>query len=531
MENYSKDKLINSLSNLFDTHLSDPGRKALVGKKIDDILSKYFDRISSIQLASALLSKYGVDLFNPRYKILESIINRLKREEANELANYLGIKTSSDIYETLILEANKKSNLPLLLEYFEQPTYYLTPRPKDKRIATGEISIEYDDDIKSLGYPHPYQNSVKLKALERMTKASGKVSFLIVMPTGSGKTRTAIEIMIDFIRIRRMSTVLWLVEKPELAEQALSSFEKLWQLRGDRSVLFHRSYNKFNPEVNIDHNTNVIFAGFDKLTSYKKKDAKIYNVLKSNIDLLIVDEAHYSLAETYEHIISDLEKKNNNLIKIGLTATPMRPDDNDFFNLKTFFNSHLIEFEDEKNLKIDDPIKYLQNKRYLAKIKTEFLSLPEEFIDEKSKDFNDAVVNRLKFCQKDREKVIVFARSKDHAIALDILLKYHALKSECIIGETTNEERQSFFERFSNGDLMILVNYDILSTGIDLPKVDTLFLLRKFGQYTTAMQVLGRALRGHYNGGNDHNKIISIKGNHDFINEPSDLYNTIKNMY
>ena len=351
------------------------------------------------------------------------------------------------------------------------------------------------------------------------------------MPTGSGKTRTAIEIIVDFIRARKSPTILWLVEKPELAEQALNSFQDLWKLRGDRLVKSHRLYNKFNPSVDFKITPNIIFAGFDKLTSYKKSKNDLYHKLQTTVDLLVIDEAHYSLAETYEHIISDLEKENKKIVKIGLTATPMRPNDTDFYNLKTFFNSQVLEFLDADSKKINDPIKYLQEKRYLAEIETEFLSLPEEQIDENSKDFNDAVINRLKFCIKDKEKVIVFARSKDHAIALDILLKYNNLKSECIVGETTNEERQQFFKRFSDGDLMILVNYDILSTGIDLPKVDTLFLLRKFGQYTTAMQVLGRALRGHFNGGNDRNKIISVKGNHDFVNEPSDLYNTIKNMY
>jgi DNA repair protein RadD len=80
-------------------------------------------------------------------------------------------------------------------------------------------------------------------------------------------------------------------------------------------------------------------------------------------------------------------------------------------------------------------------------------------------------------------------------------------------------------------ELNILINHSILATGIDLPRVDELYLLRKFGNETTAMQVLGRALRGEKNGGNLNNKVISIKGNKSKIADESELYNLIKNMY
>ena len=111
------------------------------------------------------------------------------------------------------------------------------------------------------------------------------------------------------------------------------------------------------------------------------------------------------------------------------------------------------------------------------------------------------------------------------------LLKTKDISSACIVGETASQERQHFFKEFTNKKINVLINYDILCTGIDLPKVDELFILRKFGQHTTAMQVLGRALRGERNGGNKTNKVISIKGNRDIINNANNLYNLIKNMY
>ena len=133
--------------------------------------------------------------------------------------------------------------------------------------------------------------------------------------------------------------------------------------------------------------------------------------------------------------------------------------------------------------------------------------------------------------------------SKDHAVALNILLQDKGLKSECIVGDTSATDRIKYFNKFKTDinannnaqpkvfELNILINYNILATGIDLPRVDELYLLRKFGNETTAMQVLGRALRGQKNGGNIENKVISVKGNETKIANESDLYNLIKNMY
>ena len=166
----------------------------------------------------------------------------------------------------------------------------------------------------------------------------------------------------------------------------------------------------------------------------------------------------------------------------------------------------------------------------------EYLNIPKSEIYETSKDFNDKVIERIISSVNQGKQIIVFARSKYHAIALDILLKDKKIKSECIVGETSTSDRQLFFKCFElekddEDKVNVLINFGILATGIDLPKVDELFLLRKFGNHTTAMQVLGRALRGLKNGGNKINKVISVKSNEEIVQDPSNLYNLIKNMY
>ena len=73
------------------------------------------------------------------------------------------------------------------------------------------------------------------------------------MPTGSGKTRTAVEFMIDFIRSRKKSNILWIVESPNLSEQSLQTFKSLWQLRGDRLIRVHRCFSRFVPQINFSN--------------------------------------------------------------------------------------------------------------------------------------------------------------------------------------------------------------------------------------------------------------------------------------
>ena len=233
-----------------------------------------------------------------------------------------------------------------------------------------------------------------------------------------------------------------------------------------------------------------------------------FNSIKQSTDLMIIDEAHFSLAETYEEVISDIERNSPDIKKIGLTATPMRSGDTEFYNLKDYFNANLIDFKDEGDNIINDPLKFLQKKQYLANLDIEYLSIPEEDILEISKEFNDKVIERIQNSLKDHKQIIIFAMSKDHAVALNILLQAKDIKSECIIGDTSAADRINYFNKFKTNinsdaseypklfELNVLINYNILSTGIDLPRVDELYLLRKFGNETTAMQVLGRALRG-----------------------------------
>ena len=59
------------------------------------------------------------------------------------------------------------------------------------------------------------------------------------MPTGSGKTRTAMNIIVDYLRSQEPSLIVWLAYSEELCEQAATEFQRAWQYLGDRDCYLY----------------------------------------------------------------------------------------------------------------------------------------------------------------------------------------------------------------------------------------------------------------------------------------------------
>ena len=526
---------IENISKLFP-QITTPLIQSLIGGNINLILSNYLESIDSLVFAQVLYTKYGLSLFDKKFKIFDKWIDSLKTDKIIQLARSLNVTFPENdiysLYDLLKQELNSR-NSKTRVKFFELNDLndYINNSPVlDVRQSSEKVDIGFGDVIVSKGYPHTYQTEVKIALFEKLKSSNNTYSTILLMPTGSGKTRTAIEYLIDEIRINTNKNILWLVDSPELAEQALQSFKELWQLRGDRSILLNRFFNKFKPEssINFDNGINIVFGTFDKINSEKNNRTELYTKIRTKTNILIIDEAHFSLAATYEDLISNIRNNSDGIKVIGLTATPLRADDNEFANLRGFFNNRLIEIKVPEG---ESALSFLQENRYLAELETEYLRIEKKFIKEESQELNHLIVEKILNSVGQRKQVILFALSKDHAIALDIIFKLNNIKSECIIGETSSVLRQEYFRMFKDKEINVLLNYEILATGIDLPKVDELFIIRKFNQYSTAMQVLGRALRGEKNGGNQTNKIVSLIDNKRIIQNPSVLFEFIKNIY
>ena len=413
---------------------------------------------------------------------------------------------------------------------------------------------------------HKYQKNIKDRVIQKLLFDKPNSKMLVHMPTGSGKTKTAIEVIIDFLRVSiRLAedggTIIWFAHSKELCEQAYQSFKNTWLYKGDYPIKIYNYFgdSDINELINCKlDKASIVFCGFQKFNSilnstYEKQpqfDLKYY--FHTHTKLVIVDEAHKSLATTYQKSIEFVNSMPNCRL-IGLTATPGRSNyifgDSQNNYLSDFFDNNIISISDENGSRLMDPLSYLQNERILAKIDFEELDFnldlvslgynPNKIskIDSKidlgqeelnlistDPERNAIILNKIKECVELNESTLVFACTIDHCIILQRLLKYYEIESSVILGETNNEYRSNEIKRFKNNELKVLINYGVLSTGFDAPNLNTLIMARPTKSIVLYSQIVGRALRGPRNGGNEVNKIITIKDNMVGFPNPSFMF-------
>ena len=147
---------------------------------------------------------------------------------------------------------------------------------------------------------HPYQKNIKDQILSSLRNPGTRL--MVQMPTGAGKTFTALETAVDILR-RPFQTnfVVWIVHRNELAEQAMSSFSELWKTKGDRPLNLFRWFSRFSPDFRNYPEGGIVFATYDLFSSVlgniddKRRPSLLH--LVNRAEYLIVDEAHSSIAD------------------------------------------------------------------------------------------------------------------------------------------------------------------------------------------------------------------------------------------
>jgi superfamily II DNA or RNA helicase len=391
------------------------------------------------------------------------------------------------------------------------------------------LTVAFGEEVKLKGYLHPYQKRAKDDVLGAIAQNAPRQ--MLQMPTGSGKTVTALEVVADTLRQPHFQgLVTWIVDSSELAEQAMQSFKELWRVRGDFPVMAYRLFGDFNPDLTSTE-PGVVFAGFAKVHAALHSGdgaarSRIAELCQRS-QLVIVDEAHHAIAATYEPIIRRLIDYGASLV--GLSATPGRNDDLGQTDLARLFDNRLISLRDDSGHPAEDAIAYLRRGEYLAEVTFAELSTgasssgtQEPTVCEElaqNAERNQQILGELKKCQLLGEPTIVFACTKEHVFALVALCRAASIDVGFIVGETPPSHRIEMLERFRAGSLKLLINHEILSTGVDLPSVRRLLITRPVGSPILYSQMIGRALRGPRNGGNAKNTVINIRDN--LLNFPS----------
>lgn len=383
---------------------------------------------------------------------------------------------------------------------------------------------------------HYYQLWVKNQVNKKLQ--SGIKRLIIHLPTGSGKTRTANELLCERLNSAlEGSVIIWVCHSVELCSQAETSMIRLLKYRAQRSVNVIPFFGNSKEFVLDETRPNLVYMTYGKLNSYRKKNG--IKSLANRTKLVVVDEAHKVLATTYSESITSLISMGSELI--GLTATPGRGNaDNQVMNkaLSAFFFTNLISY---KEVNAGNLFEILTEQGYLARIEHEILFhsgsfrlnnedllsfnktgfLPGEAIEDLSSNFsrNDEIIGRIsQLIREGKQRILVFAASTEHAKILLALMKFRNIKSSLVLGETQTENRQETYDLFKKGDINVIVNFGVLTTGFDEPKLDVCIIARPCSSPVLYSQMVGRALRGKKNGGNLENRIIDVSDN--FIGMP-----------
>lgn len=301
-----------------------------------------------------------------------------------------------------------------------------------------------------------------------------KGRYLLTIPTGGGKTFTAVKFVTQAfdqgILKADVDKVLWVAHRRELLTQAVDAFDTWAQKSGS------------------DLSDNVVFESNMKLKSALAAHPEI--------SFVVIDEAHHSAANSYQPAFAQIK-----LGILGLTATPSRTD------------GEPLAFERESfSIGFPDLIKHQ------VILKPKIVRIQGEYFTNASTDYewlnttarNSRIIKALK--GKSFTKSIVYVGGVDHCRDLFELLKSDATIGEkygligyiiggeralfdAVTGLLSTPSRDEFIKAVKNEPRALVVNVDVLTEGYDDPAIDTVVMARPTSSKLLYMQCVGRACR------------------------------------
>lgn len=461
------------LEELLLNALIDPNRTPHGPVEIADILTLQLSYRNKVGVAGIVLKGRSFSTIRPSH-ISHQIFRLRKISDLNfALFGHTGnlldeareefIHTAEDLgVDYTIIDATDFARLAVVSDV-------LCPRDA-KKLRNGRCSCGY----RAKG---DLVNFLQIDVLKRLKDAHllQQESGVVVMPTGSGKTRIA---AIDSARLGARR-ILYVAHTHEILRGAAAEFAHVF---GNRAI--HMDW-QVNPS---DKNTSV------HLCTIQKISRNLGGLSPNQFDYVVVDEFHHAAAKSYRKLISNVSPK----FLLGLTATPFRGDRQDVLEL---CNGNLIaSFELRTGIdgKILVPFHYygcfdnvdytrLRNNPngYSIRDLNKALIIPErdQGIIEKWKELSDNL------------PTIAFCCSMQHAIRTTESLNKAGIPAAYYLATTPQDNRQELINRLQFGDLKILCCVDVLNEGVDIPFVECLLFLRPTESKRIFFQQLGRGLR------------------------------------
>jgi len=363
----------------------------------------------------------------------------------------------------------------------------------------------------------PYQIQSIRAVMEAVEKRKRK--FLLVMATGTGKTRTCIALVDALMRAGWAERVLFLVDRIALRDQTLEAFkehlpnEPRWPKQGEKEIATDR---------------RIYVSTYPTMLNIIRNEEK--SLSPHFFDLIVVDESHRSIYNTYQEILDYF-----NTITLGLTATPTDVIDHNTFQLfecedgvPTFAYSYedavnhippflsnfqvmkiKTKFQDEginkRTISLEDQQKLMLEGKEIEEINFEGTEIEKkvinrgtnalivrEFMEESIKDANGVLPG----------KTIFFCISKAHARRVEEIFdslfpEYKGELAKVLVSEDPRVYgKGGLLDQFVHNDMpRIAISVDMLDTGIDVRELVNLVFAKPVYSYTKFWQMIGRGTR------------------------------------
>lgn len=383
---------------------------------------------------------------------------------------------------------------------------------------------------------HDYQEDILTSIGSLLDTGAGRRRAVVSLPTGGGKTRVAAEAVVRLVlQGDGRRTALWIAQTDELCEQAVQCFRQLWVNVGEpgEDLRIVRLWGgQRNPSPPEGDEPTVVIASIQTLNSRSGRPELAW-VAQSGI--IIIDECHHAITSSYTDLLRWLDvqvgserAREREAPVLGLSATPWRGYNEDEserlaarFDRRWFpadqagLHDKLSEMgvladRSYRPLRYDRPITLTEREQQHVDT---FGELPDSVVDRMGEDSdrNDLIIDAI--VNSKAESILLFANSVAHAQYLAARLHLAGCPAAAVSGQTDRLARQHFTRRFRAGDLRVICNHSVLTTGFDAPKADMVLISRPVFSPVLYMQMVGRGLRGPANGGTSHCEIMTVEDN------------------
>jgi type I restriction enzyme R subunit len=443
------------------------------------------------------------------------------------------LKTKSGIW---FLDARRAQNHPVALEGWYTPEGLLDLLRQDVDDAYAKLKVE----------PMPYiDRDYQRKAILAVEKGleEGKQELLVAMATGTGKTRTCIGLCYRLLKTKRFRRVLFLVDRNALGKQTADALKdlRLENLQTFTDIFEVKELADLKPDRETKLQIATIQAMVKRVIGPHTESSEADIPPVDQYDCIVVDECHrgYLLDRELsdrEFIFRDEEdyiSKYRRVLdhfdaaKIGLTATPALHT-KEIFGAPVFSYSYREAVVDGFLVDHEPPIRivtelardgiHYQAKQQVLMLDRSTQTLNKEELPDAVKydveafnrrviteNFNRAVLGELvnHIDPEQDEKTLIFCATDEHADMVVLLLKeiltarYGQVDDDAVAKITGATDRPlEAIRRYRNErHPNIAVTVDLLTTGIDVPKIANLVFLRRVGSRILYEQMIGRATR------------------------------------